>query len=194
MLREVGKRAVWVGLGYVTDDGEEKGEEGDENDGYDVTGEELCGDMVGGGEDVEGEGGTRLGAWDLGENGSKGTGEGDVNREHEMLEGTNRMDESRPEDIGMGVSEEDNEPVTPERTKPTSVSDSQSQAAQKSTTLEEAKTRLLRQIEEKTENLCPDANTRATIDMIVTIVGEVFGQRDLLEFRDCWEGPNGLWG
>ena len=29
-------------------------------------------------------------------------------------------------------------------------------------------------------------NTRATIDMIPTIVGEVYGQRDLLEFRRLW--------
>ncbi|KAI1001247.1 hypothetical protein K3495_g6952 [Podosphaera aphanis] len=32
-----------------------------------------------------------------------------------------------------------------------------------------------------------DWNTRATIDMILTIVGELYGQRDLLEFRSTWE-------
>jgi hypothetical protein len=37
----------------------------------------------------------------------------------------------------------------------------------------------------------PDSNTRATIDMIITIAGEMYGQRDLLEFRSVWEG---LWG
>ncbi|KAM0316099.1 hypothetical protein ACHAO8_003339 [Botrytis cinerea] len=31
-----------------------------------------------------------------------------------------------------------------------------------------------------------DWNTRATIDMIITISGEVYGQRDLLEFREVW--------
>jgi hypothetical protein len=41
---------------------------------------------------------------------------------------------------------------------------------------------------------CPDVNTRATIDMIITIAGELYGQRDLLEFRDCWGGEMGLWG
>jgi len=30
-------------------------------------------------------------------------------------------------------------------------------------------------------------NTRATVDMIITVVGEVYGQRDLLEFREVWE-------
>lgn len=31
-------------------------------------------------------------------------------------------------------------------------------------------------------------NSRATVDMIITVAGEVFGQRDLLEFRGAWEG------
>ena len=29
-------------------------------------------------------------------------------------------------------------------------------------------------------------NTRATLDMIITIAGEMYGQRDLLEFREVW--------
>lgn len=29
-------------------------------------------------------------------------------------------------------------------------------------------------------------NTRATVDMIITVAGEIFGQRDLLEFRSMW--------
>lgn len=43
-------------------------------------------------------------------------------------------------------------------------------------------------------NDCPDGNTRATLDMIITISGEVYGQRDLLEFREVWAGESGLWG
>lgn len=35
------------------------------------------------------------------------------------------------------------------------------------------------------ENL-PDSNTKATLDMIIAIVGEVYGQRDLLEARIDW--------
>lgn len=31
-----------------------------------------------------------------------------------------------------------------------------------------------------------DLHTRAMLDMIITVVGEFFGQRDLLEFRDIW--------
>jgi len=34
----------------------------------------------------------------------------------------------------------------------------------------------------------PNANTMATIDMIITIAGEFYGQRDLLEFREAWGG------
>jgi hypothetical protein len=33
----------------------------------------------------------------------------------------------------------------------------------------------------------PTSNTLATLDMILTIVGKVFGQKDLLQFRQTWE-------
>jgi hypothetical protein len=29
-------------------------------------------------------------------------------------------------------------------------------------------------------------NTKATVDMIITVAGETYGQRDLLEFRQTW--------
>lgn len=32
-----------------------------------------------------------------------------------------------------------------------------------------------------------DWNTRATIDMILSVIGEIYGQRDLLEFRGHWK-------
>jgi hypothetical protein len=32
----------------------------------------------------------------------------------------------------------------------------------------------------------PDLNTRVTIDMVLTVVAECYGQRDLLRFRDVW--------
>jgi hypothetical protein len=37
------------------------------------------------------------------------------------------------------------------------------------------------------------SNTRATVDMIITVVGEMYGQRDLLEFRPAW-GDNNIGG
>jgi Survival motor neuron (SMN) interacting protein 1 (SIP1) len=67
--------------------------------------------------------------------------------------------------------------------------------------LEAARVRLMTTLNslpmEPTESakiICPDTNTRATLDTIITIVGEVYGQRDLLEFRGVWGGENGLWG
>ncbi len=30
-------------------------------------------------------------------------------------------------------------------------------------------------------------NAKATVDMIITVAGEMYGQRDLLEFRGQWE-------
>lgn len=44
--------------------------------------------------------------------------------------------------------------------------------------------------EGKTHAGAPDETTRATIDMIVTIAGEMYGQRDMLEFRSSWSA---LW-
>jgi hypothetical protein len=36
------------------------------------------------------------------------------------------------------------------------------------------------------EERLPNDTTKATLDMIILVVGEVFGQRDLLEFREHW--------
>jgi hypothetical protein len=41
-----------------------------------------------------------------------------------------------------------------------------------------------------TDSVTEKENTLATLDMILTIAGEFFGQRDLLEFRKSWE-PQG---
>lgn len=35
----------------------------------------------------------------------------------------------------------------------------------------------------------PTENTLATLDMILVVIGEVFGQKDLLEFRPSWSAP-----
>lgn len=41
---------------------------------------------------------------------------------------------------------------------------------------------------EKANDIQPSkCNTRATVDMIITIAGEMYGQRDLLEFRPKWD-------
>ena len=36
-----------------------------------------------------------------------------------------------------------------------------------------------------------DKQVRVMLDMVITIVGEVYGQRDLLEFRDIWNEEQG---
>lgn len=45
-------------------------------------------------------------------------------------------------------------------------------------------------IETESSEMTDKENTLATLDMILAIVGEMFGQRDLLEFRRSWE-PDG---
>jgi hypothetical protein len=64
--------------------------------------------------------------------------------------------------------------------------------------MEAARQRLLNKLEpedqdeptiegkEDDEGSLPDTNTKATLDMIITIVGEIYGQRDLLEARIDW--------
>jgi regulator of vacuolar morphogenesis len=60
-----------------------------------------------------------------------------------------------------------------------------------------AKARLQARLRDS-EDAIPDDNTdretrvkqiRAMLDMIITVVGEFFGQRDLLEAREVWTGP-----
>lgn len=65
--------------------------------------------------------------------------------------------------------------------------------------LEAAKTRLLSNItsseveesktqhDEKPVEKPSKLNTRATVDMIITVAGEAYGQRDLLRFRSAWD-------
>jgi hypothetical protein len=41
-------------------------------------------------------------------------------------------------------------------------------------------------IQEEEPSEDPQWNTKATVDMILTVAGEIYGQRDLLEFRGIW--------
>ncbi|TVY60885.1 hypothetical protein LSUE1_G009262 [Lachnellula suecica] len=60
-----------------------------------------------------------------------------------------------------------------------------------------AKARLLGNLDEDVEEgmaeksepvaRTPKWNTKATVDMIITVAGEAYGQRDLLEFRNAWD-------
>lgn len=42
-------------------------------------------------------------------------------------------------------------------------------------------------VSESNDSTVPDENTKATLDMIITVVGELYGQRDLLQYRDDME-------
>ncbi|PYH95551.1 hypothetical protein BO71DRAFT_377256 [Aspergillus ellipticus CBS 707.79] len=60
--------------------------------------------------------------------------------------------------------------------------------------LEAAKARLQAKIQDAEEHQDTAAGevalqTRAMLDMIITVVGEFFGQRDLLEAREVWDSP-----
>lgn len=46
------------------------------------------------------------------------------------------------------------------------------------------------EVDNEEDEEVPDANTKTTLDMIITITGELYGQKDLLEFRDVWAGPD----
>jgi len=39
----------------------------------------------------------------------------------------------------------------------------------------------------------PNANTCATLDMLITVAGDLYGQRDLLEFREVWGEEEAEW-
>jgi len=52
--------------------------------------------------------------------------------------------------------------------------------------LEAAKARMLGRLEGE-EDQVPDANTLATLDLIITVAGEFYGQKDLLQSRLPWE-------
>lgn len=43
------------------------------------------------------------------------------------------------------------------------------------------------------DSIVPSKNTRVALDMILTVAGEVYGQRDLLEFRETWHDETGTY-
>jgi hypothetical protein len=44
----------------------------------------------------------------------------------------------------------------------------------------------INEAKEEEQKTLPDSNTKATLDMIIAVVGEIYGQRDLLEARIDW--------
>lgn len=65
---------------------------------------------------------------------------------------------------------------------------STSETAQgESSQLETAKARLRQKLEIESKSVGLEQHIFAMFDMIISVVGEFYGQRDLLEFRDIWE-------
>jgi hypothetical protein len=203
VVRELGKKSVWVGIGFLL--GEHAGNEDyydDEGDDEPIPGTEDTGDDD---DRASGEAPASPAQWGRRRNTSS-----PMPPDPRILESlvepqtTAETEAATSEGEGMDISDEEAE----------------SAAADTADEVEAAKARLLlrlssgvsatevetqgdisSQLESSNtqsqaveEACCPDANTRATIDMIVTIAGELYGQRDLLEFRVTWGGEMGLWG
>lgn len=184
VIREVGKRAVWIAVGLrgvdtAALDGGEQDQDEDEEDG------EILDNVVEDSDNFVPE------VEDAGENFGK-------DREYEI-----GMDEGPPE-----TNVENDPELTASLNPPNQdIVDRDHESAEY---LVAARARLLARlaapvIEEQEINLEPAfgedlnktsmedldnagelSNAHATIDMIITIAGEMYGQRDLLEFRDAW--------
>jgi hypothetical protein len=214
VIRDLGKKAVWVGLGFFDEEAAKLTAE------YSGLGARSTGDPA----DFSDEEWDESGSEDMDLASSRGSADCDiVHVERGELEQRRRRNTSSPPSSDDG------------RASPPGRNANYPSAAQVETSdLEAARARLLERIEtddsadahaeacdddeklvenpnddavddrnhhqaeehteERTTTDCPDGNTRATLDMIITISGEVYGQRDLLEFREVWGGESGLWG
>lgn len=231
VLRELGKRAVWVRKGWK--EGRELGGYGGGAgagglDGRDAGGEEEDGEEEEGGSRIV-EGGDGQGAGDEDEEGGDRIVEGgDADGVEEPVESrssalprsldvetlgeypTPDTTDTCPAPLAEAVpsSRLDADIQAPEQpvrdSEPTNVGPPTEAKASDSdcdnhesddTELASAKERIRARLVESV-NAVHDANdetsesedvTFATLDMILTVVGEFYGQRDLLEYRDLWD-------
>jgi hypothetical protein len=189
VVRELGKKAVLVGMGLREErqweegmDEVEAGFDDDEAD-FDVVNEEEI--LL----EVDDETGDQQ-AGEVGKDPGKSASapSTEPNRGNENDVETVHEDQPTPrEDLTVANGE---------------ASEMESVAA--TNNFEDAKARLLERLQNKQEdndiqytaaepaqdgpNQATSAkwNTRATVDMIITVAGEIYGQRDLLEFRENW--------
>lgn len=161
IVRELGKRAVWVGVGWQQDLAEATEEFGEEEMGVDHNADEE--------DDIEV---ARL-------------------RVLKALEGaTTTQDESlEDEDAPLQEMSANNGSTIPPSPQPNPTASaplqSEPPAAVAAPHIFAPSVSSDEALPSKSVTL-PDANTSATLDMIITIVGEFYGQRDLLEFGDGW--------
>jgi Survival motor neuron (SMN) interacting protein 1 (SIP1) len=175
VIRELGKKMVWIGIGFFNDDTSQVISKLADP-------KEITVNESGLSEDDELPEGIESDAMDL----------------ESEDEPDQALERSHDQDLQRNTSS----PILPnlDAHDPDVAEDASSQSY-RADELEAARGRLIRTLEDNTDtdmpllNLtCPDTNTRATLDAIITIIGELYGQRDLLEFRSIWGGENGLWG
>lgn len=156
-VRELGKRAVWVGVRVkgvhdlsVLETAQQTEDDVEDEDELEV--DDIEEFITGSEEDV---------------NGPSVDANEDV--ENHEIDPTEDLEAVRARLLAR-LPTIDQKPVAPEQIPHTAIA---SEAITETQAEEEAEEDLL-------------SNTKATVDMIVTIVGEVYGQRDLLEFREAW--------
>ena len=197
VVRELGKKAVLVGMGLreeqAWEEGMEQVEAGfDDDDGdFDVVNDEEISLEI----DEENEVG---GAANSTEESASATPV-NLNHGHDSTTEINGVQGEQPregvkESVSNGESSDGD--LTGDATN--------LEVAEATTDFEDAKARLLERLQnEQQGNTIQETaaksghesssqvysgkwNTRATVDMIITVAGEVYGQRDLLEFRENW--------
>ncbi|KAJ5751732.1 hypothetical protein N7520_008649 [Penicillium odoratum] len=115
------------------------------------------------------------------------------------LEGISRMENEETPDSDAGEDTKPGSPVaeveTEEKRQPEPLKDNDADMsdAVDQAELEAAKARLQARVQDSAEDKPTDTDrervakqTRAMLDMIITVVGEFFGQRDLLDSREVW--------
>jgi hypothetical protein len=175
IVRELGKKMVWIGIGFFND------ETSPIISGL-ATAEEDTPDKTALSEEEK----------------LPGDGESDMMDLESEYEPEQELESSHDQNIRRNTSSPILSTLDEQDPKVTEAENLQSNLTDE---LETARDHLLRSLDNNTSldvvqsnSTCPDTNTRATLDAIVTIIGELYGQRDLLEFRSLWGGENGLWG
>jgi hypothetical protein len=166
ILRQFGKKAVWVRLGFdeaIALQTETMGEEF----------EELEDESLPTGSHIESHGSPRL------------------EQEEQLFR---RRNTSSPEPPDHDIIRQSNKSAGANLTSQHEIQIAKHQLLRRSFSpnpLEQAGGSLIGRAEQNKENdeheeEFPNLNTRATLDMIITIIGEIYGQRDLLDARLDW--------
>lgn len=168
VVRELGKKAVLVGMGLQRSEGWEEGLE------------EMEG-MVGGGD----EGGVVEDEGEIVENREKLDGESVVQA---ASNGDEVGESEAPPETSVSTEEEGMKPEDLEAIKARMLANISGSSTSVDAPPEDPIPEDPTPEEPSKEDVVQtqDRNTRATVNMVLTIAGEIYGQRDLLEFREVW--------